>query len=84
MVLQLELFSSCPVLLIEFHGLPIGESDPEDCVHPNCWKTIDQIKERVLNPEVKNTKRVISAKVHWKDDMTTFNVCKKMITGHCG
>ena len=51
-----------------FHGLKASEVDPEDYIHPNYWKSINQ-KEGVM-PRPK-PRSVMSPKITWKDDLTT-------------
>ena len=64
----------------KFHAL--GEVDPEDYIHPNYWKTINQITEKTKAPALIK-RSVISSKLVWSGDLEKFTTYKKIITGHC-
>ena len=66
----------------KFHGLPVGEIDPEYYVHPNYWKNINTITEKAREPTL--VKRpVLSRKLIWRGELSTFTTYKRVIAGHC-
>ena len=62
--------------------IPVGEIDPEYYVHPNYWKNINTITEKAREPTL--VKRpVLSPKLIWRGELSTFTTYKRVIAGHC-
>ena len=68
----------------KFHGLPTpsGYVDPEEYIHPNYWKHINTITEKAKEKELVK-RAVLSAKITWKGDLSTFSTFKSILSGHC-
>ena len=65
----------------KFHGLPIGQVDPNDCLHPGHLKIVNTIVEKIKENKV--TKRTpLSSKVVWKGEPSMFKICKRVVMGH--
>ena len=62
----------------KFHNLTIGESNPEDYLNPNWWKSINSI-----TTQTKITRRPpLSPKILYKGDLSAFKNYKNALTGH--
>ena len=65
----------------KFHHKTVGESDPEDYLNPNWWKTINTITQRVVPPKVVR-QTPLSGKITWRGNLSGFRDYKKSISGH--